>query len=78
MVIMMKNVYQLCLILVLSIVVVPSVFAADPVGDVTLAEDPTAAVNFTWTLMAAFLVFLMQGGFAMLEGGLVRAKNTSI
>ena len=77
MVIMMKNAYQLCLILILSIVVVPSVFAADPVGDVTLAEDSTAAVNFTWTLMAAFLVFLMQGGFAMLEGGLVRAKNTS-
>jgi Amt family ammonium transporter len=77
MVIMMKDTYQLCLILVLSIVVVPSVFAADPVGDVTLAEDSNAAVNFTWTLMAAFLVFLMQGGFAMLEGGLVRAKNTS-
>ncbi|HJN58138.1 MAG TPA: hypothetical protein QGF52_03875, partial [Nitrososphaerales archaeon] len=73
----MKIISQLILVLALSIMVVPTVLAADPAGDITLAEDSTAAVNFTWTLMAAFLVFLMQGGFAMLEGGLVRAKNTS-
>lgn len=28
-----------------------------------------------WTLVAAFMVFLMQAGFAMLEAGLVRARN---
>ena len=33
-------------------------------------------VNFVWTLIAAILVFLMQAGFAMLESGLTRAKNT--
>ena len=31
--------------------------------------------NFVWTLVAAFLVFFMQAGFAMVETGLTRAKN---
>jgi len=73
----MKPIIQLFLFLSLLIIVIPSALAADPAGDITLAEDPNAPVNFTWTLVAAFLVFLMQGGFAMLEGGLVRAKNVS-
>ena len=51
------------------------VFAQDSSGAETLADDPTAAVNFTWTLMAAFLVFFMQAGFAFLGVGLIRSKN---
>lgn len=35
------------------------------------------AINIIWTLIAAFLVFFMQAGFAMVEGGLTRAKNQS-
>ncbi|MBI4468509.1 MAG: ammonium transporter [Acidobacteria bacterium] len=31
--------------------------------------------DFAWTLVAAFLVFIMQAGFAMVETGLTRAKN---
>ncbi|MCX7770185.1 MAG: ammonium transporter [Proteobacteria bacterium] len=31
--------------------------------------------NFVWTLVAAFFVFFMQAGFAMVETGLTRAKN---
>ena len=31
--------------------------------------------DYVWTLVAAFLVFLMQAGFAMVETGLTRAKN---
>ncbi len=31
--------------------------------------------NILWTCIAAFLVFFMQVGFAMLEAGLTRAKN---
>jgi ammonium transporter, Amt family len=31
--------------------------------------------DFVWTLMAAFLVFFMQAGFAMVEAGFTRAKN---
>ncbi|OIO38798.1 MAG: ammonium transporter [Candidatus Omnitrophica bacterium CG1_02_49_16] len=36
----------------------------------------TIAINTVWTLLAAFLVFFMQAGFAMLETGLTRAKNS--
>jgi len=50
-------------------------YAADPSGFQTLLDDPDAPVNFVWVLLSAALVFLMQGGFAMLEGGLVRVKN---
>ncbi len=32
-------------------------------------------LNFVWTLIAAFMVFLMQAGFAMVEAGFTRAKN---
>ncbi len=33
------------------------------------------ALNTMWVLVAAFLVFFMQAGFALLEAGLTRAKN---
>jgi Amt family ammonium transporter len=33
-------------------------------------------VDVIWTLVAAFLVFFMQAGFALCEAGLTRAKNT--
>jgi Amt family ammonium transporter len=33
-------------------------------------------LNFVWTLVAAILVFGMQAGFACLEAGLVRTKNS--
>jgi ammonium transporter, Amt family len=44
------------------------------------AEDATAAsnevaINTMWTLLAAFLVFFMQAGFALVETGFTRAKN---
>ncbi|MBN2370342.1 MAG: ammonium transporter [Vicinamibacteria bacterium] len=32
-------------------------------------------VDFVWTLVAAFLVFFMQAGFALVETGFTRAKN---
>ncbi len=31
--------------------------------------------NYVWMLVAAFLVFFMQAGFAMVEAGFTRAKN---
>ncbi|MCI0440546.1 MAG: ammonium transporter [Chloroflexi bacterium] len=42
------------------------------------AEDEVArtGVNFSWTLMAGFLVFFMQAGFAFLGAGLIRSKST--
>jgi Amt family ammonium transporter len=33
------------------------------------------SIDTMWVLVAAFLVFFMQAGFAMLEAGFTRAKN---
>lgn len=43
----------------------------DPVAELT------RGLNAAWVLLAAFLVFWMQAGFAFLEAGLTRAKNTT-
>ena len=43
----------------------------------TRIADIITGIDTMWVLMAAFLVFLMQAGFGMLEAGLIRAKNTA-
>jgi len=40
-----------------------------------IAEDLQMNINAVWTCIAAFLVFFMQAGFAMVETGFTRAKN---
>ncbi len=49
---------------------------ADPTGAASIEANPALAVNFTWTLVAAFLVFFMQAGFALVEAGFARQRNT--
>lgn len=49
--------------------------AADTTAD-TLAEL-TTGVNTVWMLLAAMLVFFMQPGFALVEAGFTRTKNTA-
>ncbi len=44
-------------------------------GAVT-AEEAMFTVNNTWMMVATFLVFIMHLGFATLESGLMRSKNT--
>jgi ammonium transporter, Amt family len=39
------------------------------------AADTKIAMDTIWTIIAAFLVFFMNLGFAMVESGLCRAKN---
>lgn len=61
------------MLIVLSILLLPTV---------SLAEGPTmeefqANLDTVWVLIAAFLVFFMQAGFAMVEAGFTRAKNAS-
>ena len=51
-----------------------------PVDPVTAAVEAAKAemqtnINIVWTCVAAFLVFFMQAGFAMVEAGFTRAKN---
>jgi len=53
--------------------------AGDPNGSETFSDDIAGlsiATNFAWTLVAAFLVFFMQAGFALLGAGSLRVKNT--
>ena len=64
--------------IVLLVALVLIVFAAST----AYADDATAATNAVavdtvWMLLAAFLVFFMQAGFAMVESGFTRAKNAS-
>ncbi|MFQ5794501.1 MAG: ammonium transporter [Candidatus Bipolaricaulia bacterium] len=40
-------------------------------------EQLQVSIDMAWTLVAAFLVFLMQAGFALLGAGMVRVKNTA-
>ncbi|MBN2403073.1 MAG: ammonium transporter [Spirochaetes bacterium] len=57
----------------------PAVLLAS--STVLFAEETAASapaiqpINVVWTLVAAFLVFFMQAGFAMVEVGFTRAKN---
>ncbi len=49
-------------------------------GSAFAGDEPTAAdvqnnLDIVWTAVAAFLVFFMQPGFAMVETGFTRAKN---
>ena len=46
-------------------------------GDSAALDDITSAVDTAWLLIAGFLVFFMQAGFAMLTAGFVRAKETA-
>jgi Amt family ammonium transporter len=63
-------------LLAISFLLVPAVaLAADPTGGVTLAANPSMAVNMAWTLITGFLVWFMQLGFAFLGAGLIRSKN---
>jgi ammonium transporter, Amt family len=41
------------------------------------AKDVTTAVNIMWMLIAGFLVFFMQAGFALVETGFTRTKNVA-
>jgi len=71
----------IALILLTLILAVPLMaFAEDSVPTVTGNAEAISAVqknaDFLWTLVAAFMVFFMQAGFAMVEAGFTRAKNT--
>jgi Amt family ammonium transporter len=41
------------------------------------ASHSIYSINFVWTLVAGFLVMFMQAGFALVETGLIRAKNAA-
>jgi len=53
----------------------PAATFAEEVPAIT-AADVMFTVNNTWMMVSIFLVFIMHLGFAMVETGLTRAKNT--
>ena len=60
----------------LAMVPTAALAAGDPTGGDPGSQDALRAANFSWVLVAAFLVFFMQAGFAFLGAGFIRAKNT--
>lgn len=40
-------------------------------------SDLSTGINTVWMLLAAMLVFFMQPGFALVEAGFTRSKNTA-
>jgi Amt family ammonium transporter len=57
----------------MALVITTPAFAQDPDPLVGL----TRGLDTAWLLICAFLVFWMQAGFAFVEGGLTRSKNTT-
>ncbi len=59
------------------------VAVSDPKAGLTLADlvnqvgQNKVGINFTWTLICGFMVMFMQAGFALVETGLIRAKNAN-
>lgn len=56
-----------------------SVLAVSPISDsvATVAESGINGLDTVWVLLAAMLVFFMQPGFALVEAGFTRSKNTA-
>ncbi len=64
----------------LLIYVTAPVFASESASPAAAAVEAAKGelqtnLNIVWTCIAAFLVFFMQAGFAMVEAGFTRAKN---
>jgi ammonium transporter, Amt family len=59
--------------LILLLATTGSAFAQDTPPTV---DELARGINTVWVLVTAFLVFFMQAGFALVEAGLTRSKNT--
>lgn len=68
------------LLLLVALMTTPVAVASDPEPTVLTNKEAIDLVqthaNYLWTLVAAALVFFMQAGFAMVEAGFTRAKNS--
>lgn len=57
--------------LLISLLAATRVNAADPT-----VESVSASIDMMWVMFRAVLVFLMHAGFAMVETGFTRSKNS--
>ncbi len=74
----MRSVKGLLTLLFIALLSVKGLHAEEAAAAVTQGDINaiTANLNIVWTLIAAVLVFWMQAGFAMVETGFTRAKNS--
>ena len=69
---------RICAPVGLSLLLLPAIaYALDGKIDGKSVPEWQVAVDTVWTIVAGILVFLMQAGFAMVEGGFTRAKNVA-
>ncbi len=66
---------KVALPLLMALIALPTAAFAGGVAEVTGAAA-TYVANNTWMLVSTFLVFIMHLGFASLEAGMTRSKNT--
>lgn len=74
---MRKKVWKKTLLVMVAVMMVTigiPMAASAAEGELALI-DVANAIDNVWVLIAAFLVFFMQAGFAMVETGFTRAKN---
>jgi Amt family ammonium transporter len=69
---MKRKVSILLLVLIVTVLLSAGVFA-----ETEEATYEFSGLDTVWVLVAGFLVFFMQAGFAMVEAGFTRAKNAS-
>ena len=63
--------------MVLMFVVNGIVAAETQPATTAITDDLATSTNIMWTLITGFLVFFMQGGFALVETGFTRSKNVA-
>ncbi|MFH1719314.1 MAG: ammonium transporter [Planctomycetota bacterium] len=74
----MKKLLFFLTIVAVTVLVSSAAFAAgqgDSNSIETIKNELQTNIDIVWTCVAAFLVFFMQAGFAMVEAGFTRAKN---
>ena len=62
---------------IISLIGFPSSVAAQAAPAESAPALPQDVANIIWLCLTGFLVFFMQAGFALVESGMTRAKNSS-
>jgi len=71
-----KNLLLIGIIALLLLLPTIGFAQGDTAANAKALEELQTNMNILWTCIAAFLVFFMQAGFALVECGFTRAKNT--
>ena len=75
--IVQKVAFLIPIIAIIALLIVAPVHADDGSASAQAVTDLSTDLNTLWTLLAGFLVFFMQAGFALVETGFTRNKNVA-